>query len=208
MRASFGSSATAAVAAVLALATGCATKGYVREQMKTLETRIEPTENEARSATALAHDADEHTQAAVREAQMARDLALGNVKREEIRRVVIAFDFDSAALPQASLTELDGVAEDLQSHPNFMALIAGYTDATGDEEYNFGLAGRRAAAVQRYLGQRLGTEFVRLAVIGYGESLPVGDNTTTEGRAQNRRTEVVLVRPSPAEAAEPPTAAR
>src|SRR5258705_11034888 len=99
MRASFGSSATVAFAAVLSLSTGCATKGYVHEQMKSLETRIEPTESEARSATALAHDADEHTQAAVREAQMARDLALGNGKREEIRRVVVAFDFDSAALP-------------------------------------------------------------------------------------------------------------
>jgi len=208
MRATIGSCVAPACVALVALATGCATKGFVREQVKTLETRIEPTESEARSATALAHEADEHTQAAAREAQMARDLALGNVKRDEIRRVLVAFDFDSAALPQSSLGELDGVAQDLQSHPNHMALIAGYTDATGDEEYNFGLAGRRAAAVQRYLGERLGTEFVRLAVIGYGESLPVGDNATAEGRAQNRRTEVVLVQPSPAEAAAPPTASR
>ena len=62
--------------------------------------------------------------------------------------------------------------------------------------------------MQLYLARQLGPEFVRLATIGFGESDPVGDNETREGRAQNRRTDVILVRPAPAESSEIPTAAR
>jgi outer membrane protein OmpA-like peptidoglycan-associated protein len=59
------------------------------------------------------------------------------------------------------------------------------------------------------MAERLGPGFVRLAVIGFGESMPVAENDTPEGRARNRRTDVVLVRPIPAnEAGENPTAAR
>ncbi len=198
---------------LLALTSGCATKGFVRQQMSTLEksvdTKIEPTAEQARAAQALAQDVDGRSRQVQREAQFARDLALGNIKREEVRHMSVAFAFNSAEIPAETLPELDQVAADLQTHPNYMALVAGYTDATGDEEYNIVLAQRRAANVQRYLAQKLGIEFVRLAVIGFGESLPVADNATREGRAQNRRTDVQLVQPQPATAlGTEPTASR
>jgi outer membrane protein OmpA-like peptidoglycan-associated protein len=205
-------SGLAAAAAVAALS-GCATKGYVKQEMAGLESRMQPETQQAaadaQSAQQLARDADAHALQVQREAQLARDLALGNIKREEVRRVTVQFDFDSAAIQPEFQPALDGVMNDLQENANYMALVIGYTDATGDEQYNLGLAQRRAAAVQLYLARQLGSDFVRLATIGFGEVQPVADNDTSEGRARNRRAEVVLVRPAPASSVEmSPTASR
>jgi len=191
------------VAAALVLGgSGCATKGFVRQEMASLEAKVQPAtlqaQADARNAQALAQSGDERARTAQREAALARDLALGNIKREEVRRVTVNFAFDSATLPGDAQLPLDGLVADLTGNVNYMALVTGYTDATGDEQYNVGLAQRRAAAVQLYLAQRLGSDFVRLATIGFGEVQPVADNDTPEGRAQNRRTEVILVRPAPA----------
>jgi outer membrane protein OmpA-like peptidoglycan-associated protein len=202
-------------AAAVASATGCATKGFVRKEVASLEAKVQPATDQAaadaRSAQALAQGADDRAQDVGRQAQFARDLALGNVKREEVRRVTVSFEFDSAEIPAEYQSGLDAVAMDLQSNLNYMALVTGYTDATGDESYNIGLAQRRAAAVQLYLAEKLGSDFVRLATIGFGESQPVAENETSEGRARNRRTEVIIVRPAPAPAGSselPPTALR
>lgn len=206
--------ALACAVLIAAGATGCATKGFVRKEIQALEgrtdTKLEPTAETARSAQALAHDVDARARRNEREVQLARDLALGNIKREEVRRVTVGFGFDRADVPVEALPELDALVSDLQTNVNYMGLITGYTDATGDEDYNVNLAQRRAGAVQRYLAERLGADFVRLATIGFGEALPAADNATREGRAQNRRTEVVLVRPTPKSDAgsEVPTAAR
>ena len=202
--------AAMAAGALVALGTGCATKGFVRNEMQSLATKMEPTTVQARDAQALAQDVDGRARRLERDTQLARDLALGNIKREEVRRVVVTFGFDNAQIGAEQQSSLDGVVADLQGHPNYMALVSGYTDASGDEEYNFTLAQRRAAAVQRYLAAHLGPEFVRLAVIGFGESMPVADNETSEGRAQNRRADVILVQPAPASPGrgEAPTASR
>jgi outer membrane protein OmpA-like peptidoglycan-associated protein len=202
-----------AVSAALAALAGCATKGYVKQEMASLETKMQPETQQAaadaQSAQALARNADARTLQVQREAQLARDLALGNIKREEVRRITVQFDFDSAAILPEFQPALDGVTNDLQENANYMALVIGYTDATGNEQYNITLAQRRAAAVQLYLAQRLGSDFVRLATIGFGEVQPVADNDTSEGRARNRRAEVVLVRPAPAAGVEmSPTASR
>jgi outer membrane protein OmpA-like peptidoglycan-associated protein len=207
--------AALAAAALVAMSTGCATKGFVKKEMTSLENRMAPAtqqaQADARSAQTLAQGADARARQVEIEAQMARDLALGNIKREEVRRVTVNFEFDSAEIPEESQSALDAVASDLQQNLNYMALVTGYTDATGDELYNIGLAQRRAAAVQYHLASQLGNDFVRLATIGFGEIQPVGDNSTREGRALNRRTEVILVRPAPAPAGSselPPTALR
>lgn len=206
--------ALATAVVIAATMTGCATKGFVRKEIQAADARTDsklgPTADTARSAEALAQDVDSRSRRNEREIQLARDMALGNVKREEVRRVTITFGFDRADIPEEALPELDALAADLQNNSNYIGLITGYTDATGDAEYNVMLATRRAGVVQRYLAEHLGPEFVRLATIGFGESLPVADNDTSDGRALNRRTEVVLVRPAPKSDAgsEVPTAAR
>ena len=65
--------------------------------------------------------------------------------------------------------------------------IQGYTDATGEEPYNFRLGEDRAMAVRDYIAKTHGIALSRINVISYGESNPVADNKTRDGRAQNRR---------------------
>ncbi|EIZ1552080.1 OmpA family protein [Vibrio parahaemolyticus] len=99
------------------------------------------------------------------------------------------FSFDSSELKQA--TSLDLLAEQLANYPNDTIRIVGYTDASGPEEYNQRLSERRAQSVADYLESK-GIDASRLTVIGLGENSPVAANDTAEGRAQNRRVEVLF----------------
>ena len=80
----------------------------------------------------------------------------------------------------------------LQARGDLALIIEGHTDSEGDAEYNLDLSERRAAAVVRYLIEAYGISSDRLAAEGLGESAPVGDNSTAEGRQQNRRVELVV----------------
>ena len=80
-------------------------------------------------------------------------------------------------------------ADTLNANPGVAVEIAGHTDSDGDAEYNQDLSDRRANAVRDYLISR-GVSGSRLSAAGYGESQPVADNATVEGKAQNRRVEL------------------
>jgi outer membrane protein OmpA-like peptidoglycan-associated protein len=70
--------------------------------------------------------------------------------------------------------------------------IGGYTDSTGSEQYNMALSEKRALSVVNYLIKR-GISSDRLKYKGYGNTSPLGDNVTSEGRKLNRRTEAKIV---------------
>jgi len=70
--------------------------------------------------------------------------------------------------------------------------VAGHTDSTGTDEYNQRLSERRAASVARFLESQ-GVMNQRIITVGMGESRPVADNSTPEGRQANRRVELTLV---------------
>jgi len=100
------------------------------------------------------------------------------------------FDFDSAELKPAMQAELDSVASRIKSSPGDETLhVIGHTDSTGPEAYNQGLSERRAAAAADYL-IGLGVTSDRISTSGRGESEPVADNDTRDGRAMNRRVEI------------------
>jgi OmpA-OmpF porin, OOP family len=103
----------------------------------------------------------------------------------------VLFDFDSAELRAESITELERVVTFMNDVPFATSLIEGHTDSVGTEEYNLKLSDRRAKAVYDYLTSR-GVDPARLSSIGHGESKPIADNATAEGRQQNRR--VMLIR--------------
>jgi outer membrane protein OmpA-like peptidoglycan-associated protein len=122
-------------------------------------------------------------------AGMTRDLA-------ETCRVAVPgvyFEFDSDELNPASAPWIGLVAEVLQRHPDWAVTIEGHTDSIGDSRYNQGLSVRRADALRRELAMRHGIATARLGTQGFGASRPLEPNTTLEGRARNRRVE--LVRP-------------
>jgi outer membrane protein OmpA-like peptidoglycan-associated protein len=100
--------------------------------------------------------------------------------------VQLNFAFDSAELTADDRAKLDGVAARLLELKFVGGVVAGHTDSIGDEAYNLDLSKRRAQAVLDYLAA-LGVAPDRLTSVGYGESQPIADNATEEGRAQNRR---------------------
>lgn len=101
----------------------------------------------------------------------------------------IYFRTDSAELKSESIAVLDATADTLNANPGVGVEIAGHTDSQGDAGYNQGLSQRRADAVRSYLISK-GVNGSRLSAAGYGETQPVADNGTSEGRAQNRRVEL------------------
>jgi len=92
-----------------------------------------------------------------------------------------------------STTEVDNMAAVLKAYPNYKIQVAGYTDNTGDADKNKTLSEARATSVKKHLVNQ-GIDANRISVMGYGADNPVADNSTKEGRAQNRRIEISVVR--------------
>ncbi len=103
----------------------------------------------------------------------------------------VLFDFDSAELKPEASEVLDRIVEVLELLPDATAQIRGHTDDVGTEEYNLGLSQDRADAVRAYLVDA-GIDASRLSTEGVGFAEPVASNDTDEGRARNRRVEVIL----------------
>lgn len=101
------------------------------------------------------------------------------------------FDFDSDVLKSENYSGLDIVAKFLRDNPNVSVTVEGHTDNVGSEKYNQGLSERRARTVANYLVNR-GARKSQVSTKGFGYSRPVADNDTSEGRAQNRRTDLVF----------------
>lgn len=103
----------------------------------------------------------------------------------------LQFRTNSAELTEQDRAMLDEAAVTLKRLKWITGVAEGHTDSTGSDAFNQGLSERRAAAVVEYLSAR-GVGETRMSTVGFGESRPIADNATREGRAQNRR--VVLRR--------------
>ncbi len=104
----------------------------------------------------------------------------------------VHFEFDKTRLMLDSKAILDTVAKSLRNEPDVKIIVAGHTDSMGSDEYNKRLSQGRAQSVVDYLSTH-GISLNRLRAVGYGESKPVADNATDEGRERNRRVELELI---------------
>ncbi len=104
----------------------------------------------------------------------------------------VFFDTGKTTLRKESNAALDELAEVLKLKPALVIEIAGHTDNVGTTEANLVLSAGRANAVRDYLLKN-GIAANRVRATGYGESQPVADNSTEDGRQQNRRTEVRII---------------
>ena len=105
----------------------------------------------------------------------------------------VNFDFDKATLRQEDIAIIDRDVASLDSWGNVNIEVAGHTDSRGSDAYNMNLSQQRAEAVRNYLVSK-GIAADRLSAKGYGESQPVADNATDEGRFKNRRVELVPIK--------------
>ncbi len=103
----------------------------------------------------------------------------------------IEFETGSAVIRKSSYATLDKVADVLQRNPAYHVSIGGHTDSVGDANNNLKLSEKRAKACLEYLATK-GVSRSRMSSTGYGETQPIADNGTKEGRQRNRRVEFVV----------------
>jgi len=103
----------------------------------------------------------------------------------------ILFATDSAAVMPSLMNDLYAVADNLNRYPNSRVEVIGHTDNTGSAAYNMDLSQRRAMSVATVL-RNGGVSAARVVAYGRGEDQPVASNLTPEGRAQNRRVEIII----------------
>ena len=104
----------------------------------------------------------------------------------------VYFDTNKSNVKGASATTLDKLAGIFKEYPNSNILVEGHTDSAGPDDYNMNLSKQRAESVTNYLISK-NLSPTRFTTKWYGESQPVGDNSTTEGKAKNRRVELAIV---------------
>jgi outer membrane protein OmpA-like peptidoglycan-associated protein len=218
----FSTTGPLALIALIALS-GCATKRYVREQVATVDPkiaevtnanrenaeRIDAVDRRAQQGITAAGAADQRAGQAQQAAQAANQAAqqvANRVTTVESRfnsidnyspagqPVTVTFPVNSSALNDQAMASLDQVANQVANQTSgYLIEVQGFTDATGDETYNIALSQRRAEAVLRYLvGKNVALS--RVSIVGLGEDRPAADNTTRQGREQNRRVEVRILR--------------
>jgi outer membrane protein OmpA-like peptidoglycan-associated protein len=197
----------------MCILSGCATKEFVGQQITPVsdrvtqtETRIGKTEGQITQLDSRL-TADEGKISAVDsnvskvDAKADRALSsLSNLKIE--RRFVLAvdkkeganFDFKSSKLTDKAMKEIDAFLNEVPAGDNVVFLVAGYTDSRGSEDVNYALGKHRAEAVSRYLITQKKLDPLRVVTTSYGKDSPIADNKTKEGRAQNRRVEIVVYR--------------
>jgi outer membrane protein OmpA-like peptidoglycan-associated protein len=103
----------------------------------------------------------------------------------------VLFDVDSSIVKPDARDALDEASGVFTEFPKTAIVVQGHTDSTGTEEHNQSLSERRAQAVVAYLTGK-GIEPARMAPMGYGEGQPIASNDTADGRAKNRRVDLLL----------------
>jgi outer membrane protein OmpA-like peptidoglycan-associated protein len=104
----------------------------------------------------------------------------------------VTFDVGSYSLKPEFRATLDKVQDSLKQYPNSLIDVYGHTDSTGSDAYNQTLSENRARTVASYLSMQ-GVSAARVRSQGFGETMPVADNATDDGRRKNRRVEIKIV---------------
>ncbi len=175
--------------------TGCATRGYVKEQIAETQKLVQANQAEiARLKRASKQGFS------LGEEALARAVEAGRVAEGKLLYEVtftddsVHFAFDKSNLSEEAKGALDSFAGDLKTeNENVYVEIQGHTDNIGTEEYNLWLGEARAEAAYSYLHTQHGIPLHRMDVFSYGESKPIADNNNPDNRAMNRRVTLVVI---------------
>ena len=169
--------------------TGCATKGFVKQQVAESKAYTDTKTGEVNGRVdQVGTKVDEVGTRADQANALAEQLATGQYT--EIATHQVQFEFDDYKLGSAAGALLDQVGSELTSHPRYALEVRGYADATGSDRYNYKLGHERAEEVVRYMMVHHNVPMTRIATISFGEESPVADNSSRDGRSQNRRVQV------------------
>ncbi|HEY6121502.1 MAG TPA: OmpA family protein [Pyrinomonadaceae bacterium] len=166
----------------------------VEENARRLSGQMDELAAVANTARGGAKAAQETADAAVAGVNATNDRISALDDYEPQTASAVNFKIGSAILSTDSKTKLDDIATKAMNAKGYVIEVSGYADSTGSVERNRALSQRRADAVIRYLVENHSIPLRRIITpYGYGESHPVADNTSREGRAENRRVEIKLL---------------
>jgi outer membrane protein OmpA-like peptidoglycan-associated protein len=199
------------IALAMVSSTGCVTKKLFRKNVEETDARVAAAEsgieaNERRIGS-LREETDDKISRLDQKAEravevgssaMARaDLAAETAEKAARGRLIwsvtlsderVKFSFDQAEIPDQAKSVLDDLISKIKGYGKAVYIeIEGHTDSTGTAAYNEELGMKRAMAVRDYLAKQGGLPLHAMNVISYGETQPVADNDTAEGRSKNRR---------------------
>src|SRR5262249_50843696 len=173
--------------------------GKLEGQLEQMTSRMAATENRLTSAEGRISQVD----AKVDEVNIKAEKALNNVANLRLERKLILdlkdgafYASNSAVLTPAGKNKIDGFLSDIKKDfvgkSNVVLVVAGFTDNTGTSEYNYELGLLRAKGIMKYLTLEKNVNPARVSAVSYGATAPMGDNSTPQGREQNRRVEIRL----------------
>ena len=194
------------LAAGVALA-GCAKKSYVNrevgevnQKVDAVSAEVEKTQERVRQNEVQIGKVNDDAQAGIAEAKGSAAAAMDKAAAAEeaakgklvytltVSNDKVQFPFAKSELSDEAKALIDDeIGPFVQDNAGVWFEVEGHTDSSGDAAYNMLLGEERAMAVRDYLAKAHGIALSRLEVISYGEEEPAADNSTREGRAQNRR---------------------
>jgi chemotaxis protein MotB len=187
------------------LATAVKSAELAKTENDALKSRIEESQSrieELQKATEQANQAQKNLEHVMRNALQSKDITISELQGKLTVNILdrILFDSGESELKPEGTQVLDQVAKVLAQFPNRQIHVIGHTDnvpirANARNKYasNWELSTTRATAAVRYLCEKAGVDPRRMGAVGYGEFHPIADNTTTEGRAKNRRIAIVVL---------------
>jgi OOP family OmpA-OmpF porin len=126
------------------------------------------------------------------EVQELKEEAAAELIEKKRVRLNVEFDFDKSDVKAKYHDEIGKVAVVLKANPEISIVVEGHTDSKGTDTYNKVLSQKRADSVKKYIVDKFGIQSSRIGAKGYGESRPIADNATEEGRQINRRVEAAI----------------
>jgi outer membrane protein OmpA-like peptidoglycan-associated protein len=192
----------------LALVPGCATKKYVRQETATIDEKVVGIESAIEENQKRLKEHDERlTTLGSLITQQRDEIKTVDGKIEEVKKAAqgkllfkeilkndqAKFKFDSFELGSEAKAALDTFVQKLVEENRGVYLeIQGHTDSTGEESYNLLLGKKRAEAVMEYFYKQYRIPLHRMQVISFGSASPIVENSTRDGRTQNRRVEILV----------------
>lgn len=197
-----------AIVIVFISSQSCATKKFVKTEVGTVDQQVKEVKAavDENTSTIQAHE-EKLASLGSLISQQGSELKNVETSLEEVRKIAqgrlilkevlkndeVKFAFDKAELTSEAKAKLDEFVQKLIELDRGLYLeIRGHTDNTGPESWNLTLGKMRAEAVKDYLYRQHHIPLHRMEVISFGSSAPVADNSSREGRAANRRVEILV----------------
>ncbi len=179
--------------AALALLTGCASKGFVEEQIRASESR---TAAQLTDVSGKTSSEIEQLKELSRQLSEKTDMAINQAKGFENYQILwqgeVNFDFDSDDVTSIGEQSLMEAGQKMVDHPEALVELVGHTDQTGSNNYNLLLGTRRAESVKRFLAERFGISLYRMFTMSYGKQKPLELPDQANANHKNRRVKVIV----------------